>query len=59
VRKPNDVKQPLGIAFERFGCFNCLINNSGLHPPFEPIDEYSVEQFRELLVSAADTGMHY
>ena len=33
----------------RYGRMDCLINNAGWHPPHKPIDEFSVEDFRELL----------
>lgn len=28
---------------------DCLVNNAGWHPPHKPIDDFSVEEFRELL----------
>ena len=33
----------------RHGRIDCLINNAGWHPPHEPIDDFSVEEFRALL----------
>ena len=34
---------------ERFGKIDCLINNAGWHPPHHSIDEFSVQDFRDLL----------
>jgi NAD(P)-dependent dehydrogenase (short-subunit alcohol dehydrogenase family) len=31
------------------GRLDCLINNAGWHPPHKPIDEFSIEDFRDLL----------
>jgi NAD(P)-dependent dehydrogenase (short-subunit alcohol dehydrogenase family) len=31
------------------GRLDCLINNAGWHPPHKPIDDFSIEDFRELL----------
>jgi NAD(P)-dependent dehydrogenase (short-subunit alcohol dehydrogenase family) len=34
---------------DRYGRLDCLVNNAGWHPPHKPIDEFSVEEFRDLL----------
>ena len=36
-------------AVGRYGRLDCLINNAGWHPPHKPIDEFTVEEFRDLL----------
>lgn len=32
-----------------YGRIDCLINNAGWHPPHKPIDDFTPEEFRELL----------
>src|SRR4029453_11726561 len=34
---------------QKHGRLDCLINNAGWHPPHKPIDEFSVQDFRDLL----------
>ncbi len=31
------------------GRLDCLVNNAGWHPPHKPIDEFSLDEFRQLL----------
>lgn len=49
VSKPEDISRLVSNTAERYGRLDCLINNAGWHPPHKPIDEFSVEEFRELL----------
>lgn len=41
----NLIEQTLSI----YGRIDCLINNAGWHPPHQPIDDFSLEDFRALL----------
>jgi len=46
------VDQVAGIVDEtlkRQHRLDCLINNAGWHPPHKPIDDYNVQEFRDLL----------
>jgi len=49
VAKPEDLKRVVDETIARHGRIDCLINNAGWHPPHKPIDEFSIEEFRELL----------
>ncbi len=49
VRQPAEVEGVIERTAARFGRLDCLINNAGQHPPHQPIDEFSVEAFEELL----------
>ncbi|KAL5006504.1 hypothetical protein ScPMuIL_015310 [Solemya velum] len=45
VRKENEIKRTV----EDFGRIDCLVNNAGTHPPIMTIDNFSSDDFRELL----------
>lgn len=49
VSKIEDIEHLIKATVEKFGQIDCLINNAGWHPPHKPIDEFSVQDFRELL----------
>jgi NAD(P)-dependent dehydrogenase (short-subunit alcohol dehydrogenase family) len=49
VTKVADIRRVIDVAVEQFGRIDCLINNAGWHPPHQPIDDFSVEDFRALL----------
>jgi len=49
VSKEKEVRALVDGAVARFGRIDCLINNAGWHPPHRPIDDFSAEDFRELL----------
>src|SRR5688572_14853747 len=49
VRKTQDIENLIETTVARYGRIDCLINNAGWHPPHQPIDEFSVEDFRDLL----------
>ena len=44
-----EVESLIAQTVERFGQLDCLINNAGWHPPHHSIDEFSVQDFRDLL----------
>jgi NAD(P)-dependent dehydrogenase (short-subunit alcohol dehydrogenase family) len=49
VSKVEDIRIVIDRTVERFGRIDCLINNAGWHPPHQPIDAFSIEDFRALL----------
>jgi NAD(P)-dependent dehydrogenase (short-subunit alcohol dehydrogenase family) len=49
VSRVDDIRRVIDSTVERFGQIDCLINNAGWHPPHQPIDAFSVEDFRALL----------
>ena len=49
VRRAEDVRNLIEVTLSRHGRLDCLINNAGWHPPHKPIDEFSAEEFRDLL----------
>lgn len=49
VRKTDDIRNLVDATISRYGKIDCLINNAGWHPPHKVIDDFSVEEFRDLL----------
>ena len=49
VSKTEEVKQLVAETISTHERLDCLINNAGWHPPHKPIDEFSIQDFRELL----------
>lgn len=49
VKKPDDIQRLIASTVERYGKIDCLINNAGWHPPHKPIDDFSVDEFRDLI----------
>ena len=49
VSKIEEVSRLVEGTAERFGRIDCLINNAGWHPPHKPIDDFTVQDFRDLL----------
>jgi NAD(P)-dependent dehydrogenase (short-subunit alcohol dehydrogenase family) len=49
VRKTEDLANLIETTAGRYGRIDCLINNAGWHPPHKPIDDFSVEDFRDLI----------
>jgi NAD(P)-dependent dehydrogenase (short-subunit alcohol dehydrogenase family) len=49
VSKTVEIKHLIDQTAEKFGSIDCLINNAGWHPPHKPIDDFSAEEFRDLL----------
>ena len=49
VTKDDDRRALVDLAIARYGRLDCLINNAGWHPPHKPIDDFTVEDFRQLL----------
>jgi NAD(P)-dependent dehydrogenase (short-subunit alcohol dehydrogenase family) len=49
VSKTAEIQKLIDSTIEKYGKLDCLVNNAGWHPPHKPIDDFSVEEFRELL----------
>lgn len=49
VRQTDHISNLIETTVSRYGKIDCLINNAGWHPPHKPIDEFSVQEFRDLL----------
>ncbi|HKX33369.1 MAG TPA: SDR family oxidoreductase [Blastocatellia bacterium] len=49
VTSGDDRERLIAETLRRAGRVDCLINNAGWHPPHKPIDDFSVEEFRQLL----------
>ncbi len=49
VSKVEDIEHLIKATIAKFGRIDCLINNAGWHPPHKSIDDFSVQDFRELL----------
>jgi NAD(P)-dependent dehydrogenase (short-subunit alcohol dehydrogenase family) len=49
VSKVEQVEGVVDETLKRFQRLDCLINNAGWHPPHKPIDDYSVQDLRDLL----------
>jgi NAD(P)-dependent dehydrogenase (short-subunit alcohol dehydrogenase family) len=49
VRRNEDIQSLIDTTISSLGRIDCLINNAGWHPPHKPIDDFSIEEFRELL----------
>lgn len=49
VSKVEDIQNLIEATAARYGRIDCLINNAGWHPPHKPIDDFSVQDFRNLL----------
>ncbi len=43
------IRELIDATVARHGRLDCLVNNAGWHPPHKPIDDFSLEEFRELL----------
>ena len=49
VSKPDEIKQAIERTVQLHGCLDCLVNNAGQHPPHKPIDEFSIQDFVDIL----------
>ena len=49
VKRTEDIQNLIEATIAQHGRIDCLINNAGWHPPHKPIDDFSVEEFRDLL----------
>ena len=49
VSKPQQIEALVNAAIERYGRLDCMINNAGWHPPHQPIDDFTPQDFMDLL----------
>ncbi|MEQ8767528.1 MAG: SDR family oxidoreductase [Planctomycetota bacterium] len=49
VSKTEDIVQYIDAVAAEHGRIDCLINNAGWHPPHVPIDDFTEQDFRDLL----------
>jgi NAD(P)-dependent dehydrogenase (short-subunit alcohol dehydrogenase family) len=49
VTRTDDIQRLIDGAISRHARIDCLINNAGWHPPHKPIDDFSIQEFRDLL----------
>src|SRR2546423_10846435 len=49
VTRTADISNLIDTSISNYGRIDCLINNAGWHPPHKPIDDFSVQEFRDLL----------
>ena len=49
VSKVEEIQNLIDATIARHDRLDCLINNAGWHPPHQPIDDFSIEDFRNLL----------
>lgn len=49
VTKEEDIKNLIGKTLEKYGRIDCLLNNAGTHPPHKSIDDFSTDDFKDLL----------
>jgi NAD(P)-dependent dehydrogenase (short-subunit alcohol dehydrogenase family) len=49
VRQTHDIQNLIDATISRYGRIDCLVNNAGWHPPHKSIDEFSLEEFWDLI----------
>jgi NAD(P)-dependent dehydrogenase (short-subunit alcohol dehydrogenase family) len=49
VTKDEDAQNLIDTTVSRYRKIDCLVNNAGWHPPHKPIDDFSVQEFRDLI----------
>src|SRR5215831_5464504 len=49
VTRSEELRNLIDTTVARHGRLDCLINNAGWHPPHKPIDDFSIQEFRDLL----------
>lgn len=49
VRKSDEIRNLVETTISRYGRIDCLVNNAGWHPPHKPIDDFSVDEFCDLI----------
>ena len=49
VRDKASISRMVEAVVARYGRIDCLINNAGWHPPHRPIDDFTAQDFRDLL----------
>jgi NAD(P)-dependent dehydrogenase (short-subunit alcohol dehydrogenase family) len=49
ISKTDEIENLIDKTVEKYDRIDCLINNAGWHPPHKTIDDFSIEEFRDLL----------
>jgi NAD(P)-dependent dehydrogenase (short-subunit alcohol dehydrogenase family) len=49
VSKPEQIEALVNQTIARYGRLDCMINNAGWHPPHHPIDDFTPQEFLDLL----------
>ena len=49
VSRTDEIENLINKTVDKYGRIDCLVNNAGWHPPHKPIDEFSIEEFRDLI----------
>ena len=49
VSQVEEIQKLIETTVARYGRLDCLVNNAGWHPPDHPIDDFSIQDFRDLL----------
>ena len=49
VSKPEDIRRLIDRTIELHGCLDCLLNNAGYHPPHKAIDDFTLEEFLDVM----------
>src|SRR5437667_8683189 len=49
MRKTQDIKNLIKTTIDRHDRIDCLINNAGWHPAHKPVDQFTEEEFQDLL----------
>src|SRR5438445_4103667 len=49
VSKTEEIQNLVDKTVEKYSRIDFLINNAGWHPPHKPIDDFTVEEFRDVL----------
>src|SRR5229473_80317 len=49
VSQIEEIKKLIETTIAGYGRLDCLVNNAGWHPPHQPIDDFSIQNFRDLL----------
>ena len=49
VSKTDEISHLIDQTVEAYGSIDCLINNAGWHPPPKTIDDFTIEEFHDLL----------
>jgi NAD(P)-dependent dehydrogenase (short-subunit alcohol dehydrogenase family) len=49
VTQTDELQSFITETVAHYGQLDCLINNAGWHPPYRPIDQFSLDEFRALL----------
>ncbi|XP_078233144.1 L-fucose dehydrogenase isoform X2 [Pogona vitticeps] len=49
VASEADVENLVSVTINLYGCLDCLVNNAGVHPAYQEIDDVSAQDFHRLL----------